>query len=95
MRWIFFFFCSNAPLLCYGMLIETLDLLFLHRNYLAVALRAENPLAHQYSGSVLAAYRCATRLCSALRDFYRLHPNAVGRMWNFWSGVFSACVSRR
>ena len=74
---------------------ETPDLLFLHRNYLAVALRAENPLAHQYSGSVLAAYRSATRLCSALRDFYRLYPNAVGRMWNFWSGVFSACVSRR
>lgn len=68
-------------------------LLYLHRNYLAVALKAENPLGHQFGGSVLAAYRCATRMCFALRDLYRLHPGTVGCMWYFWSGIFSACVS--
>lgn len=69
-----------------------IDLLFLHRNYVAVALRSENALAHKFGGSVLAAYRCATRMCFALRDLYRLHPKTVGGMWYFWSGIFSACV---
>ena len=69
------------------------DLLFLHRNYVAVALHSENPLSHKFGGSVLAAYRCATRMCFALRDLYRLHPKTVGGMWYFWSGIFSACVS--
>lgn len=67
-------------------------LLFLHRNYLAIALRDENPLAHKFCGSVLAAYRCSTRICFALRDLYRLHPRTVGSMWYFWSSIFSACV---
>ncbi|KIP10047.1 hypothetical protein PHLGIDRAFT_125875, partial [Phlebiopsis gigantea 11061_1 CR5-6] len=71
---------------------KELSLVFLHRNYLAVALHAENPLAHRYGDSVLAAYRCATRMCFALRDLYKLHPRIVSSMWYFWSGIFSSCV---
>ena len=69
-------------------------LVFLHRNYLAVALHAEDPLAHRYGDSVLAAYRCATRMCFALRDLYKLHPRIVSSMWYFWSGLFSSSVRR-
>ena len=74
----------------------TLDLLYLHRNYLAEALRVasqtENPLSHKFGGSVMAAYRSAVRMCVTLRDIYRIHPVWLGRVWHFWSGMFSSCV---
>ena len=70
------------------------DLLYLHRNYLAEAIRAEpdNPLSHRFGGSVMAAYRGAVRMCVTLRDLYRVHPVWTGRIWYFWSGVFSSSV---
>ncbi|EKM49978.1 uncharacterized protein PHACADRAFT_213749 [Phanerochaete carnosa HHB-10118-sp] len=71
---------------------KELNLLFLHRNYVAVALHSGDPLAHKFGGSVLAVYRCATRMCFALRDLYKLHPRTISGMWHFWSGIFSACI---
>ncbi|KAJ3528064.1 hypothetical protein NM688_g8044 [Phlebia brevispora] len=72
-----------------------LNLLFIHRNYLAVALRAEprNPVAHKFGGSVLAVFRSVLRLCSGLKDVYQLHPAVTSRVWFFWSGIFSACIA--
>lgn len=76
------------------LLIQCQDLLCLHRNYLAEAIRAEpdDPLAHRFGGSVMAAYRGAVRMCVTLRDLYRVHPVWTGRIWYFWSGVFSSSV---
>lgn len=70
------------------------DLLYIHRSYFAQAIRqeSENPLRHIYAPSVLATYRSACRLISALRSVYVLHPQITGEVWFFWSGIFSACV---
>ena len=54
----------------------------------------ENPLAHKFGGSLMAAYRGTVRMCVTLRDLYRVHPVWVSRVWHFWSGVFSSCVRR-
>jgi hypothetical protein len=72
------------------------DLLYIHRSYFAQAIRqdSENPLRHIYAPSVLATYRSACRLISALRDVYALHPQFTGEVWFFWSGIYSACVRR-
>ena len=70
------------------------DLLYIHRSYLAQAMRElpKDPLGHRFSASVMAAYRSSCRLISALRSCYTAYPKMTGRVWFFWSGVFSACV---
>lgn len=71
------------------------DLLYIHRSYFAQAIRqdSENPLRHPYAPSVLATYRSACRLISALRGLCVLHPQMTVQVWFFWSGIYSACVS--
>ncbi|KAK2463713.1 hypothetical protein APHAL10511_004464 [Amanita phalloides] len=70
------------------------NLLYIHRSYFAQAIRqdSQNPLTHLYAPSVLATYRSARRLISALRGVYALHPQVTGQVWFFWSGVYSACI---
>ncbi|THH13451.1 hypothetical protein EW146_g6764 [Bondarzewia mesenterica] len=69
-------------------------LLYIHRSYLAQAIRElpTDPLKHKYSSSVLAAYHSACRLISGLRSCYVAYPRMTGNVWFFWSGVFSACI---
>lgn len=71
------------------------DLLYIHRNSFAQAIRAEplDPLRHNYAPSVLATYRSACRLISGLKGLYGVHPRLCSRQWFFWSGIFSSCVS--
>lgn len=70
------------------------NLLYIHRSYFAQAIRqdSENPLRHPYAPSVLATYRSASRLISALKGLYGLHPQMAGQVWFFWSGIYSACI---
>ena len=70
-------------------------LLFLHRNYFAIALTDErnDPLEHQFRGSILAVYNGAIRLSRALRDLSHIHPCFISKFWYLWSAMFSACVS--
>ncbi|PSR72813.1 hypothetical protein PHLCEN_2v11310 [Hermanssonia centrifuga] len=79
----------------YALIVEReMNLLFLHRNYLAVAIKmqTQNPLAHKFGGSVIATFRSVSRMCLALKDLYYLHPKPISHIWLFWSGIFSACV---
>ncbi|KAF8631863.1 hypothetical protein AX15_002133 [Amanita polypyramis BW_CC] len=70
------------------------NLLYIHRSYFAQAIRqdSKNPLRHIYAPSVLATYRSACRLISALRGLFALHPQMTGQIWFFWSGIYSACI---
>lgn len=65
----------------------------LHRCFLVEALQdPDDPLKHKYAPSVRAAYRSACQLVSNIQAFYAVHPDMGGRVWFYWSSVFSACV---
>jgi hypothetical protein len=83
--------CMIDPLI----LIYNPDLLYIHRNYFFRAIRedSQNPMRHIYASSVLATYRSACRLISSLQGLYSVHPARTGRVWFFWSCIFSSCVS--
>lgn len=69
------------------------DLMHMHRNFLVQALQdPDDPLKHKYAPSVRAAYRGACQLVSTIQSFYAVHPDMGGRVWFFWSSIFSACV---
>lgn len=62
---------------------QFVGLLYLHRSYLAKALREapKNPIGHKYSPSVIAAYRSARKLISILRGLYLAHPELTSITW--------------
>lgn len=88
---------SSGPLYLHFFfsILTAADLLYLHRGYFAKAIREApcDPLQHKYAPSVLATYRSACRLISSLKGVYPHHPEITSRVWFFWAGVFSSCVS--
>ena len=70
-------------------------LLYIHRRFVARAINLNRlePLKTKYGASVMAAYRSACLLLSALRSLHGRHPKTTYRQNFFWSGAFSACVS--
>ncbi|KAI0032311.1 fungal-specific transcription factor domain-containing protein, partial [Vararia minispora EC-137] len=74
-------------------LLRESNLLYIHRSYFAQAIRESNdPLQHKYGQSVLAAYQSTRALVSSLRGAYAVHPALVGKIWWFWSAIYSSCV---
>lgn len=73
---------------------ESVDLLFIHRNFFAQAIINEplNPLKHKYGPSVMASYRSAYKIMSGLRDLHAIHPKPTSKLDYHWAVMFSACV---
>ncbi|KAI0792135.1 hypothetical protein C8Q75DRAFT_754615 [Abortiporus biennis] len=77
-----------------AIVVKETNLLYLHRSSCAIALRENpaNPEAHKYGRSVEAAKSSACRMCNAMRNIYLIYPDQLGRVWYFWSGIYSSCT---
>lgn len=71
-----------------------LVLLIVHRGFFARALeeRPDDPVASAFGASVLACFRAAMYMTTAVRTLHARVPFCV-RFSYIWSAAFSACVS--
>ncbi|KAH9897656.1 hypothetical protein C8Q73DRAFT_787911 [Cubamyces lactineus] len=69
-------------------------LLSLHRPYFSLAVKeaSDNPLKHRYAPSVLAVYRSAWRILSAVQAAYRIAPIIVSRCGFVWSYALTCSI---
>ncbi|KAI9511610.1 fungal-specific transcription factor domain-containing protein [Russula earlei] len=51
-----------------------------------------DPLQHEYGQSVVAVYRSANILINGLRRLAGTHPKLAGRVWFFWSSLYTSSV---
>jgi hypothetical protein len=77
----------------FGQLTTHIDLLYIHRSWLAEALRdSSDPLQHEYGQSVVAVYSSANILINGMRSLTSAHPKVAGRVWFFWSCFYTSSV---